>query len=242
MSLPILYEDSHLVVINKPSGLLVHRSLVDKFETQFAMQILRDQIGKYVYPVHRLDKATSGSLIFALSKESAARITEEFSNSRVTKKYLAVVRGFLENSIELDYPLTEERDRTTDSRSQLNKQAQAAMTVFQPLATVELPHFVDKYPSSRYSLIQASPKTGRKHQIRRHLHHLRHPIIGDVNYGSGKHNKFFEETFKIRRLLLACTEISFRHPFLNQDICIHAPLAADYSELLQKLGWGNHGV
>lgn len=238
--LQILFQDADLVVINKPAGLLVHRTGLDRHETQFAMQLLRDQIGEHVFPVHRLDRPTSGALVFARSSEMARELALEFAERRVQKRYLAVVRGALKAAATVDHPLREELDNITDKQARAGKPAQHAVTLVEPLAEVEFPVHVDRYPTSRYSLVRATPYTGRKHQIRRHLSHIHHPVIGDVNHGKGKHNRFFQETFGIRRLLLACTEIAFQHPRAKTEIKIHAPLAVDFSELLEKLNWSAH--
>lgn len=237
MPLPILFQDEHLVVVNKSSGLLVHRSAIDRHATEFALQTVRDQIGRSVYPVHRLDRATSGALIFALSSEMARVLSEQFSSGQVTKKYLAIVRGIPGEDILLDYPLKEELDAKSDRMARKDKPAQPAVTAFSTLASYEFPVRVDKYPTSRYALVRAEPRTGRKHQIRRHLHHLGHPIIGDVTYGSGKHNRFFRESFQIQRLFLACTEMSFVHPATARPLAVRAPLADDYASVVWKLGW-----
>ena len=241
MPLPILYRDDHLVVVNKSSGLLVHRSAIDRHATEFALQIVRDQLGQNVYPVHRLDRPTSGALIFALSPSVARSLNQEFANTQVTKTYLAIVRGTPALQVTVDYPLKEELDPKSDRQARTNKPAQTAITHFLRLATHEFPVAVDKFPTSRYSLVQAQPKTGRKHQIRRHLRHLGHPIIGDVNYGSGKHNRFFRDQLHVGRLLLACTEISFLHPVSQSPVSIRAPLAEDFQNLLDTLGWQAHG-
>lgn len=237
LDLPILYRDRELVVINKPSGLFVHRTALDRSATKFALQTLRDQIGETVYPVHRLDRATSGALIFALSKESAHKMMLQFSSSEVQKTYLAVVRGGPVLKQRVYHPLLEILDMKTDRRAQKNKSPQEAITDFETLATHEFPVQVDKYPTSRYSLVRARPLTGRKHQIRRHLHHLGHPIVGDTTYGKSKHNHFFESTFKVKRLFLACTELSFRHPISGEPVCVHAPLEQDYLEVVRALQW-----
>lgn len=237
MELPILFHDDDVVVVNKTAGLLVHRSLIDKNAESFAMQIVRDQIGRHVFPVHRLDRPTSGALIFALSPESARKLTHEFSEGRVTKVYKAIVRGTPPEDITLDYPLKEELDAKADAKARADKPAQPALTVFERLNTYEFPIAVDKFPTTRYSLVKALPKTGRKHQIRRHLRHLGHPIIGDVEHGNGKHNRFFRERFGFHRMWLACTEISFLHPKQNQMVHVKAPLAEDFQTVLGALGW-----
>lgn len=241
MLLPVLYQDRDLVVISKPAGLLVHRSSLDRGETRFAMQMIRDQIGASVYPVHRLDRPTSGALIFALNKDAARSMSEEFAARNVVKTYLTIVRGIPKQStMRIDYPLREELDAISDAQADADKPAQEAVTEAEVLANVELPYRVDKFPTSRYALVRARPLTGRKHQIRRHLRHLGHPIIGDVNHGVGKHNRFFAEHFQSKRLLLACTALAFKHPSTGEALTVRAPLAPEIAEVLSKLGWGEH--
>jgi len=237
MSLDILYRDDSLIAINKPSGLLVHRSTVDRHETRFAMQMLRDQIGQHVYPVHRLDKPTSGVLLFALSSACAQLAGELFAQKRVQKTYLAVVRGYAPTEGSIDHPLTEIHDKISDKKAQKNKPAQDALTHFKCLAQIELPIAVDKYPQSRYSLVRCQPQTGRKHQIRRHLKHLNHPIIGDAKHGKGNHNRFFQQHFNLRRLLLAATELHLPHPYTGKPLHICAPLDTGFTDLLYQFDW-----
>lgn len=236
--LPILFQDDDIVVVNKPSGLLVHRSAIDRQETVFALQLVRDQLGQRVYPVHRLDRPTSGVLVFALSSENARKLSIEFAEGRVAKTYLAVVRGTPPAEALIDYPLKEELDEKADPWARTDKPSQPAVTAISTLNTIELPIKVDKYPTSRYALVKAQPKTGRKHQIRRHLRHLGHPIIGDVAHGSGKHNRFFRTEFEVNRLLLACTEMSFLHPRESRMVNVKAPLSDEFQALVVKLGWG----
>lgn len=240
MSLPILYHDDDLVVVNKRAGLLVHRSAIARDAQEFALQMVRDQIGQMVYPVHRLDRATSGALIFALSSSSARILADQFSSCRVEKSYLAVVRGTPPDEILVDYPLKEDPDLSSKSEEWSSKPAQEAVTHFRTLATHEFAVRVDKFPTSRYSLIRALPKTGRKHQIRRHLRHLGHPIVGDVRYGSGKHNRFFRDSFHINGLLLACTQLSFKHPRDQRIVTVNAPLADHFRTVVTALQWGHH--
>jgi tRNA pseudouridine65 synthase len=237
MSLPILFEDDSIVVVNKGSGLLVHKTSIDARETQFALQIVRNQIRQRVFLVHRLDKATSGALIFAKSIEVAKMMGEEFAQQRVHKKYLAIIRGTIKEPLLIDYPLKEVLDRKSDELAQKNKKSQSAQTYIEVIRSVELPIRVGRYPTSRYSLIEARPVTGRQHQIRRHLKHISHPIIGDINYGSGEHNRFFEKHFGVRRLFLACTHLAFTHPVTNNLLSIDAPLAEDFESIIEKLGF-----
>jgi tRNA pseudouridine65 synthase len=242
MEMPIIFQDQDLVIINKPSGLLVHRTKMDFGETKSAVNYLSDQIGHKLFPVHRLDKPTSGVLIFAKSSEIARIMQVEFVECRVQKKYLTVVRGIPQHEVTIDHPLKEELDNIADKLANKNKPPQEALTHVKFLASVELPIQVDKYPTTQYSLVEAKPVTGRKHQIRRHLRHINHPIIGDVNYGSSKHNRFFQSEYKIRKLLLACTEISFIHPKTNLQITVKASLPEDFCDVMKKLGWSEYVV
>lgn len=235
--LEVLYKDDYFVAVDKPSGLLVHRSMIDKSETEFAMQIVRDQIGAYVYPVHRLDKPTSGVLLFALSPEAARAMSEVFQSGKSTKEYLAIVRGYTDEHEIINYPLKEQLDKMTDSKANKDKPAQSAITEYRRLATVELPYPVSRYPQARYSLLHVMPKTGRKHQIRRHMKHIMHPIVGDTKHGRGEHNKLFREKFDAHRLLLSAIRLSFTHPFTHEVITIEAPLDDVMTQLIKTFKW-----
>jgi len=235
--LSILYQDESLVVIDKPAGLLVHRSNIDRHETQFAVQLLRDQIGQYVFPLHRLDKPTAGILVFGLSTEIAQKMMVVFMNHEIEKSYLAIVRGYIHENGLIDYPLKEQLDKMTDSKARQDKDAQSAVTQYQRLACIELPHPVGRYPSARYSLVKLVPKTGRKHQLRRHMKHIFHPIVGDTTHGDGKQNQFFRSQFNARQLFLTATEMTFRHPLTQQNITIKCPLSGDFKKLVSQFGW-----
>lgn len=237
--LPIIYRDDYLVAINKPSGLLVHRSDIDRHETRFAMQLVRDQLGQQVFPIHRLDKPTAGVLVFALSAEIANKMGTVFSQHLLEKTYLAIVRGHAPATTRVDHPLTEELDKYTDKKARRNKPAQTAITDFKTLATVELPFSVDKYPNTRYSLVECKPETGRKHQIRRHLKHISHPIIGDAKHGKGVHNRFFQQHFDCSGLMLAATELHFPHPVTRIPIRLVASLEEKFSRILHQFAWHN---
>ncbi len=233
-TLEILYQDEHLIAVNKPSGLLVHRSMIDRHETRFALQIVRDQIGQYVYPVHRLDKPTSGVLVLALSSEVARLMGRQFQNTgAVQKRYLAVVRGITPETGIIDHPLKEKLDKIADKKARTDKPAQEAITEYRRLATVELPVQIDRYPTSRYSLVEARPKTGRKHQIRRHMKHIAHPIIGDAKHGKGNHNRYFAEHLSADRLLLHCQEMSFQHPITGEQLVLNAERDEVFARLIK---------
>jgi len=234
-TLPIIYRDESLIAIHKPAGLLVHRSALDRHETRFALQILRDQIGQPVYPAHRLDKGTSGILLFALDREIGRLLNSQFERGEVSKNYLAVVRGQPPESGEIDHPLVRMADEHAGIAA--SDTAQSAQTRYRRLATVELPYRVDRYPTSRYALLELQPLTGRWHQLRRHLKHISHPIIGDATHGKGRHNRLFQDLFSSHRLLLAATEMRLTHPRSGEALHLIAEPAEDFAGVLTQLGW-----
>lgn len=233
----ILYRDKHIVVIDKPPGLLVHRSEIDRHETRFAIQILRDQIGQRVWPAHRLDRGTSGVLLFGLNPEVAGQLGRQFEQGTITKRYWAVVRGHPAANGSIDHPLSRQRDAYEFHGESCSNEAQSALTHFRKLAEIELPVAIDRYPSSRYALLEVEPVTGRRHQIRRHLKHVAHPIIGDATYGKGRHNRFFAEELGCRRLLLACVSLGFTHPVSGETLQINAPVSGEFAATLARFGW-----
>ena len=235
--LEILYKDEYFVAINKPSGLLVHKSMIDRHEIYYAMKMLRDQIGQWVYPVHRLDKPTSGVLLFALSSDSARLLSEEFAAKGVEKKYLAVVRGYPLESGLIEHALKEKLDKISDANAREDKEPQEAITEYKTLANIELNATVGRYDTVRYSLVELSPKTGRKHQLRRHMKHINHHILGDTKYGRGEHNIFIREACGVHRLLLHSHELCFRHPYTNEELRLSAALDATFVELFKTFGW-----
>jgi len=237
MMLEILYQDEWLVAVNKPAGLLVHRSMIDRHETQFALQIVRDQIGQRVYPVHRLDKPTSGVLLFALDAVTARQVGEAFTQRETEKQYLAVVRGYCEAQGLIDHALKEQLDRIADAKADQDKPAQEARTNYQRLNTVELPYPVGRYATARYSLLLLMPQTGRKHQLRRHMKHIFHPIVGDTTHGDGKHNSLFREQFACHRLLLHAQRLTLIHPHTQQRLELVAGLDETFSRILTDFAW-----
>ena len=232
--LPILFRDDLIVVVNKPSGLLVHRSPIDRHETRFAVQLLRDQLGRHVFPVHRLDKGTSGALAFALDKATATALAEQFAGKQVRKTYVAIVRGWPQPEGVIDHPLDAVQDAYAPTADSAPK---ACRTAFRTLATVELPVRVDRYPTSRYALVELEPETGRRHQLRRHLAHLSHPIVGDSTYGKGRHNRLFAERYGVRRLLLACVGLEFTHPATGATVRVQADAGPEFEALQELLPW-----
>jgi len=235
--LEILYHDDYIIAINKPSGLLVHKSPIDKHETRFALQEVRDQIGQYVYPVHRLDKPTSGVLLFGLNKEIAQELSEAFRNSEIKKEYIAVVRGYTEEKGLIEHPLKQMLDTKVEKERGITKEEQEAVTVYERLNTVELPYAVSRYPAARYSLVRLQPHTGRKHQLRRHMKHIHHHMIGDTKHGRGEHNILFREKFECHRLLLHARKITFVHPIAKKKLVIKAPIDDMFQKLFKIFEW-----
>ncbi|ERB65271.1 tRNA pseudouridine synthase C [Vibrio coralliilyticus OCN008] len=237
MILDIVFQDEYFVAVNKPAGMLVHRSWLDKHETQFVMQTLRDQIGQHVFPLHRLDRPTSGVLIFALSSGVASQVMPMFANHEMVKTYHAIVRGWIEEAGRLDYALKVELDKIADKHASQEKEAQEAITDYHTLAKAEIPYSTGKFPTTRYCLMELKPLTGRKHQLRRHMAHLRHPIVGDTTHGDGKHNKLFREVYDSHRLLLHASSLEFVHPFTNQTVLIKAKVDDTWQKICDEFAW-----
>lgn len=239
--LDILYQDDTLVVVYKPAGVLVHKSALDRHAPRILMTELRDQLGRWVYPVHRLDRPTEGLMVFALDPENARRLSEHFAARDVHKRYLAVVRGYGPEQQRIVRPLREEDGLLPKGEAP----AMEAITEVTRLATAELPVAVDRYPTSRYALMEARPITGRRHQIRRHLSYLGHPIIGDAKHGKSTHNRYFKARFfddqpGDARLLLAAVGLELPHPLTGERLIVSAPLSASFATVLTTLGWHAH--
>ena len=231
--LDILYQDASYVVVNKPSGLLVHRSNLDARETRFAVQLLRDQLGRRVFPVHRIDKPTSGALLFALDEEALTRATAMLFDNRTYKKYLAIVRGFPPEFGIINRPLRKLRDGNRKSKS---KDAQPSETRFRSLEYSELKYPTGRYPTTRYSLVSLTPRTGRRHQLRRHLAGINHPIIGDTTHGDSRQNTSFRNRNGFLRLFLHASDLGFTHPFTDEPLTIQAPVPSDFREANKACG------
>lgn len=226
--LPILYQSTDLVAINKPHGLLVHRSPMAADASEFAVQLLRDQLGQRVYPVHRLDRKTGGVLLFALSEAMNAAMQQQFMDGHVAKTYLAIVRGYTPDEQAIDYSL---RRDDGDGPGVL----QDAFTLLKTLRRAEVDIPFGKHPTSRYSLVELTPTTGRMHQLRRHMAHILHPIIGDRPHGCNKQNKLFLDRFGMNTMLLHAQRIRFRHPVSAEEITVRAPYQAEFGRMLGTL-------
>lgn len=222
--LEILFQCERLVAINKPNGLLVHRSPIASDADVFAVQLLRDQLGQRVYPVHRLDRKTSGVLLFALDDAANSEMQRKFMDGEMTKTYHAIVRGYTPDTGEIDYPLKRDDGVTQD-----------AVTHFETLMRTEVPFAVGKHPTSRYSLVKLNPVTGRMHQLRKHMAHILHPIIGDRPHGCNKQNRFFKEQLDMMQMMLHAVQLEFVHPSTGQPITIEAPYPAGFARMKQVL-------
>ncbi|MBE9600900.1 pseudouridine synthase [Pedobacter sp. MC2016-24] len=227
MSLEIVYQDDHLIAINKPHGLLVHRSSIANDAKEFALQLLRDQINRHVSPVHRLDRKTGGLLLFAFEKDVEIAMHQQFQNGEVEKKYLAVLRGHSPDHLEIDYPLAKE-----------NGTIQEAFTSFITLKRAELAVPFGKHLTSRYSLVEATPTTGRMHQLRKHFAHIFYPIIGDRKHGCNKQNKLFKEQWDMTTMLLHASELSFIHPVSKEKVHLTAKPQAEFYRVMDLMEWG----
>ncbi|MHC5201332.1 pseudouridine synthase [Myroides sp. LJL119] len=224
--LEILYQDPYIVAINKPRDLLVHKSFIASDISQYAVQELRNQIGQRVYPVHRLDRKTSGVLLFALDKETLKVLNQEFSSQGVEKTYLAILRGYSPEKGVIDYPLTNDSGKK-----------QEALTNFQTLERVEIPMASKTHPTSRYSLVLAYPITGRQHQLRKHFKHIFHPILGSRPHGCNKQNKLWLDNHNLSAMLLHALELSFTHPVYKKRITLKAKLDKHYALYNAVLGF-----
>lgn len=235
--LEIIYQDEYMIAVNKPAGMLVHRSWLDSKETVFVMQTLRDQIGQYVYPIHRLDRPTSGILLFALSSDIARLLATQFEKHQLEKTYHAIVRGYLTDEQTIDYPLLEELDKIADKHATQEPVLQECITHCRPIATVECPVAIGRYETARFSLVELTPQTGRKHQLRRHMSHLRHPIIGDSKHGDLRQNRGVTEHFSVSRLMLHASQLNLSHPITEENISLVAPWDAQWISLIEQFGW-----
>ena len=220
----VLYHDEHLIAIDKPAGYHVHPP-EDSYpvpRSRICLYQVRDQIQKKIFPVHRLDASTSGILLFALSSKAARNLCEQFAAQQIEKKYWAVVRGWTPAEDTVLLPLE------SDSSGDLVE----AETHYRRLAQIELPHAVGtKFPTARYSWLEVRPRTGRYHQIRRHMNRISFPLIGDGTHGDSRHNTFFREKLGISGLCLRAQQLSFRHPSTAEKILLTAPSREKWTQL-----------
>lgn len=232
----VLYHDQFLVAVQKPPGMLIHRSRLATGVRECLLQTVRDQLGQHLYPIHRLDRPTSGVVLFGLSSEVARDVSAQFVERTVDKRYLAIVRGHIGESGIIDSPMKEKLDRIADAKARQDKEPQSAETHWKRLhqTTLEVP--VGRYSTARYSIVEVHPLTGRKHQIRRHLRRLPHPILGDREYGDRDHNLFFREQLGIGELLLSAVSLAFHHPATGKPIVIYGSLTDGFVKAFKMLG------
>ncbi|MBO3697607.1 pseudouridine synthase [Roseivirga sp. E12] len=226
--LEILYQDDYLVAINKPHGLLVHRSHIATNTDTFAVQELRNQLDKHVYPAHRLDRKTSGVLLFALDKQVLPKLQVQFAEHSIEKTYWAILRGYTEETGTIDYALTNDKGKSQD-----------AVTHYSTLQKTEIDVPFGKHDTSRYSLVEAKPTTGRMHQLRKHFAHILHPIIGDRPHGCNKQNKLFLEKWNMNTMLLHAKSLLLEHPVTKQPLLIEAKLQSEFMRMTETLGFKN---
>lgn len=224
--LEILYQDDALVAINKPHGLLVHKTGIAANASVYALQLLRNQLGQYVYPAHRIDRKTAGVLLFGLTEESQRNLMQQFAHKEISKTYYAIVRGYAPDQGVINYPLRKE-----------NGQLQEAVTEYECLARTEIPLPFGKHDTSRYSFVKAMPQTGRMHQIRKHFAHIFHPIIGDRPHGCNKQNKLFKEKWQMDTMMLHAAFLAFKHPISGEIISVRAALQPEFVRCMKLLNF-----
>ena len=227
--LEIIHEDQWLVAVNKPSGIFVHRTKLDPTAKIFVVQTLRDQIGQHVHPAHRLDRKTSGVLLLGKTKQAHAIMSEQFRERKIEKLYHAIVRGYTDDEGLIDYDVTND-----------NGKLQSAQSAYRCLERVEVPIAFGKHRTSRYSLVELDPITGRQHQLRKHMSHIFHPIIGDRPHGCNKQNRLFLEQFDMGEMLLHAKLLQFQHPYTGADICLEAAYPPHFLRMLEVLSFTHH--
>ncbi len=225
-ALPVVYRDDWLAVVSKPAGLMVHDSALARGETDFAADRLREQFGARVFLVHRLDRATSGCLLLAFDRQAASALGKGLMAGDFEKAYLAVCRGWPEAAFTVDHPLDGGPGKPAKK---------PAVTRFARLATCELDHPSAGFATSRYALLRAWPDTGRFRQIRRHLKHASHHLVGDTSHGDGRHNRAFRR-LGIHRMLLHAERLAFTHPRSGERLAVEAPPDDGFARALALFG------
>ena len=229
MQFRILFQDDSLVVIEKPSGISVHPQMGRTLDSENnVVKDLRDQMGKWVYPVHRLDRSTSGVLVMAFSGDIASKLQDQFKSNNVRKFYVALARGWLAECGTIDTPLT----KGLDGGSEVT-----AITHFENLLKFELPHSIGIHPTSRYSLLGVTLETGRLHQIRRHLRRIAHPIVGDTVHGDGKNNKLWRSLTQEKHLYLMAYSLEFNHPITDERLYFHTRWNSYWHQVFDLAGF-----
>lgn len=245
-TLDILHLDDHLVAVHKPAGMLVHRTALAAPDERFAMQTVRDQLGRHVFPVHRLDRGTSGVLLMALDPGTAHQLSLVFAGHSATKTYLGFVRGWPPLQGEVDHPLSRLDEDLPRTDRGVSRAAQPARTSWQRLGCLEVASDLGPHPTCRYALLHLWPHSGRQHQLRRHLKHLSHPLIGDATYGKGPHNRWWAARLGLARLWLHAARLQLPHPATGTPLDLAAPPGREWAVLTAQPGWaweaGTQGV
>ncbi|MEE9407475.1 MAG: pseudouridine synthase [Polaribacter sp.] len=231
MSLEIIFEDEYIICVNKPNNMLVHhahhsRNVAD--ETSL-LQLILEETGLKVYPIHRLDRKTSGIILLAKETVHVSKFQDLFTNDAIQKTYYGIVRGYSPTYKIIDSPV-KGRDANVHKK---------ALTHLKTLAQITLDIPVKPYDSSRYSMLELSPKTGRMHQLRVHTNKISHPLIGDPKYGDKNHNIMFEENFKCVNMFLHAGKLEFKHPFTAEELILKAPFPTDWIALFEEFKWKN---
>jgi tRNA pseudouridine65 synthase len=229
MELEIRYQDEQLVAVYKPAGLIVHRNEFSEAGEDSLLMLLRRQLDRYLFPVQRLDKGTSGLMLFGLEKEAARQLADSFMSRKVEKQYLAIVRGHPPAEQLIERPL----------RRKPHPDFQEARTRFRTLARAERPWPIGRYSQSRYALLEVDIFTGRWHQIRRHLAFENHPIIGDRKHGDRDHNRYFEQQLKLDRLMLHAARLRLPHPKSGKMLELSAPPEGQFAQAQALLFGGD---
>ncbi|MDV7188293.1 pseudouridine synthase [Lutibacter sp. TH_r2] len=228
MNLEVLFEDDYCIVVNKPNNVLTHYSYYSRnIKTDILVDILKVQFGFELYPVHRLDRKTSGVILLAKNKKYISEFQELFTSQNIVKKYIAIVRGIVSNKTTIDSPV-----KNPDTKVYKN-----ALTICKSISSIELNIAVHPYNSSRYSLIELTPKTGRMHQLRIHMNKISHPIVGDYKYGDRFHNRNFENNFDCHNMFLHAYLLKFKHPFTAEELIIKASLPLDWKKIITEFKW-----
>ena len=228
MQIEILYEDAFFIIVNKPNNVLIHNSYYARnIKEKTLLQLLLDQTGNHFYPVHRLDRKTSGVLMLTKEKEQVSTLQALFNSNEIEKSYLAVVRGFVEDEVKIESPV-----KNPDSGVYKD-----AFTSCIPVYQKELDIAVHPYEKSRYSLVELNPQTGRMHQLRIHMNKISHPIVGDYKYGDRFHNRNFETNFNCNNMFLHAYQLQFRHPFTTKYFSIKAPFPLDWIKIFDEFNW-----
>jgi len=228
----VLYRDGELLGINKPPGVPVHGSNILEDAPETLLTMVRKHQGRLSHLVHRLDRPVSGVLLFTSSRRMLTELGQLFEHRQAKKCYLAVARGWTEAIGTISHPLLPPKDERKTASA-----ARQAVTRYERIARAETPFPVRPYPASRYSLLALYPETGRRHQLRMHMKHISHHLIGDTTYGRGEHNRMFREQFGCSRLLLHAWSLEFNHPVSGQKLLIQAPLDVVFSNVIAALGW-----